>query len=385
MKIGYFANVNAPGRYDDFARVLDENREVAIACEDNNFDSIWYGEHHFGHEGIESLPNPVLMSADILARTKKITVGQAANIITFWNPIRFAEDIALLDQMSKGRIEVGMGRGVYGREASNMNQAADVADPARNFALFEETYNIVIDAWTKPFISYEGQFYRYPAPGMKWKHPLSPPSPEFMDMETEEITKLGIRPQPYQKPHPPLWMMLSAAPQSLKWAAEHDVKGMFWMPTVKELKRRFETYQEIATEVTGKPVKLGQNLAVMRDCYVADTMEEARRDFEAAVLDSYQWVTYWRGLSNLMDPGEELDPNLKLSYDLLHERNLLVGTPEYVVEKIRELQQELNLQYLLIWSMHPGMSHDKLMRSIELFGQEVLPHVRTSVREGAAA
>jgi alkanesulfonate monooxygenase SsuD/methylene tetrahydromethanopterin reductase-like flavin-dependent oxidoreductase (luciferase family) len=205
-----------------------------------------------------------------------------------------------------------------------------------------------------------------------------------MDMERGEIAKLGVRPRPYQQPHPPLWMVLSAAPQALRWAAAHNVKGMFWMPTVKELKRRFETYREIASEVCGTPVPLGADLAVMRDCYVAETMEEARRDFEEAILTSYRWITHWRGLSNLMDPGEELQPGTELTYDLLHERNLLVGTPDYVAEKIGELQSELNLQYLLVWTMHPGMPHEKLLRSLRLFGTEVLPRVRGARHEVAA-
>ena len=383
MKVGYFANVNAPGRYDDFARVLDETRELALACEELGYDSIWFGEHHFGHEGIESIPNPILMSADIAARTSRIRIGQSANIITFWHPVRLAEDIALLDQLSHGRIEVGVGRGVYGREAVNMNNLADLRNPAQNFALFEETYTILVKALSEPFFAHQGQFYTFPAPGVQWNHPLSPWSPDYMDMERGEIARLGVRPRPYQQPHPPLWMVLSAAPQALRWAAAHGVKGMFWMPTVKELKHRFETYREIASEVRGTSVPLGADLAVMRDCYVAETMEEARRDFEEAILTSYRWITHWRGLGNLMDPGEELQPGTELTYELLHERNLLVGTPDYVAEKIRELQSELNLQYLLAWTMHPGMTQEKLLRSLRLFGTEVLPRVQ-GAREAAA-
>lgn len=384
MKVGYFANVNAPGRYDEFDRVLDETRELALACEELGYDSIWFGEHHFGHEGFESLPNPILMSADIAARTSRIRIGQSANIITFWHPIRLAEDIAVLDHLSRGRIEVGVGRGVYGREAVNMNNLADLRNPAQNFALFEETYNILVKALSEPFFAHQGQFYTFPAPGIAWNHPLSARSPAYMDMERGEIVKLGVRPGPYQKPHPPLWMVLSAAPEALKWAAAHNVKGMFWMPTVKELKRRFELYREIASEVRGVHVRLGDDLAVMRDCYVAETMEEARRDFEEAILTSYRWICHWRGLGNLMDPGEELPPDLELSYELLHERNLLVGTPDYVADKIRELQSELNLQYLLAWTMHPGMPQDKLLRSLRLFGTEVLPRLRDARQEVAA-
>ena len=77
---------------------------------------------------MESCTNPLMMCTDAAARTKNIRLGQACNVITFHNPIRLAEDIATLDQMSKGRVEVGIGRGVYGREAINMNKEADLKD-----------------------------------------------------------------------------------------------------------------------------------------------------------------------------------------------------------------------------------------------------------------
>ena len=78
---------------------------------ETGWDSIWFTEHHLNHEGMEACPDPLLMSADIAARTQRIRLGQAANIITFWNPLRIAEDIAMLDHLSGGRIEVGLGRG----------------------------------------------------------------------------------------------------------------------------------------------------------------------------------------------------------------------------------------------------------------------------------
>ena len=93
-----------------------------------------------------------MMCADAAARTKNIRLGQACNVITFHNPIRLAEDIATLDQMSKGRVEVGIGRGVYGREAINMNKEADLKDQAKNFRLFSETLDIMKKAWSEEFL-----------------------------------------------------------------------------------------------------------------------------------------------------------------------------------------------------------------------------------------
>ncbi len=124
MNFGYFCNTTNWDK-KPYTQLLDEAREITEYCDQNNWNSIWYTEHHFNHEGMESCTNPLMMCTDAAARTKNIRLGQACNVITFHNPIRLAEDIATLDQMSKGRVEVGIGRGVYGREAINMNKEAD--------------------------------------------------------------------------------------------------------------------------------------------------------------------------------------------------------------------------------------------------------------------
>ena len=119
MKIGYFCNTTN-WTHKPYDILLDEAREITEYCDQNKWNSIWYTEHHFNHEGMESLTNPLMMGVDAAARTKNIRIGQACNVITFHNPIRMAEDIALLDQLSKGRVEIGIGRGIYGREAINL-------------------------------------------------------------------------------------------------------------------------------------------------------------------------------------------------------------------------------------------------------------------------
>jgi alkanesulfonate monooxygenase SsuD/methylene tetrahydromethanopterin reductase-like flavin-dependent oxidoreductase (luciferase family) len=375
MKFGMFANLARPGGHNEYDKAIEEAREQAVYCDESGIDSIWYTEHHFGHEGFELIPNPILMGADIAARTKRIRIGQAASIITFWHPLRLAEDIALLDQLSNGRVEIGIGRGLYGREALNLNQLSDPRDQDKNRALFEESYAILVKALSNRFFSHKGEFYEFPAPGLKWNHPLSPQTAEYMNMETQEINQISIMPPPIQRPHPPISQVIDT-PKSIIWSAKHNVNGMFWMPTVKELKGRFELYRATASEANGVPVELGEGLSLVRDCYIADTMEEARRDAEAAVMHTYKWICHWRGLGNLLDPGEELKPGTELSYDFLHPRNLLFGTPDYVAEKIQELKEELNLQNLLLWTNHGSLSHEKIMKSTKLFVEEVMPRFK---------
>ena len=377
MKIGYFCNTTNWEK-KPYTEILNNARDIATYCDKNNWDSIWFTEHHLNHEGMESCANPLMMCTDIAARTKQIRLGQACNVITFWNPIRLAEDIATLDNLSNGRVEVGIGRGIYGREALHLNIEADVKDQAKNKRLFEETLTIIKKAWTEKFFNHQGEFYTYPAPDFTWQHDMSPPSKDFVDLKTNKLKKIGVVPRPYQKPHPPIWQVVDS-PSSIKRAAELGINCIMWIPTVKALKKRFEIYKNAKSEVEKKDIPMGEGISLVRDMFVAETMEDAKKFAGEQMVNYMRWVCHWRGLGNHMDPDEEL-PQTKgkldlLNYDFLHKRNMLFGTPDYVVKKIKELQSELNLQNLQVWSSMPGVKHEDAMRSIKLFNDEVIPKI----------
>ena len=346
MKIGYFCN-STNWNHRPYNQILEEIRDISTYCDNNDWDSIWFTEHHFSHEGMEICPNPILMSADIAARTKKIRIGQAATIITFWNPIRIAEDIALLDNLSNGRVEAGLGRGIYGREALNMNEDADMKDQAKNFRLFEETLTILKKAWSEKFFNHKGEFYTYPSPNFEWQHDMSPPSKEFMNTETNILEKISIVPRPIQQPHPPLWQVVDS-PRSIEWAAKNGINTIMWIPTVESLKKRFEIYKNARSESEKRNVEMGDGICLVRDMFIADSMDEAKEKAGEQMVNYMRWVCHWRGLGTHMNPGEEL-PKTKnkldlLNYDFLHKRNMLFGTVDYVIDKIKELKDELNLQ-----------------------------------------
>jgi len=377
MKIGYFCNTTNREK-KPYTQILEETRDIAIYCDKNKWESIWFTEHHFNHEGMENCTNPLMMSADIAARTKNIRIGQAANIITFHNPLRLAEDIATLDHLSNGRLEVGIGRGVYGREAIHMNVEADLKDQAKNKRLFEETLTIMKKAWNEEFFNHKGEFYTYPSPNFIWQHDMSPPNEKFMDLKTNELKKISVVPKPYQKPHPPLSQVVDST-GSIEWAAKNGIKTIMWIPTIKTLRKRFDIYKNARSETEKRDVPLGEGITLVRDMFVADTMEDAEKLAGKHIINYMKWVCHWRGLGNHMDPGEEL-PETKgkldlLNYKFLHKRNLLFGTPDYVVEKIQELKSELNLQNLLVWSNFCGVKHENAMRSIKLFNDEVIPKI----------
>jgi len=380
MKIGYFCNITN-WKKKPYKQILDEARDIAVYCDKKNWDSIWFTEHHFNHEGMEACPNPLMMCTDIAARTKQIRLGQACNVITFWNPIRLAEDIATLDHLSNGRVEVGIGRGVYGREAIHMNVEADLKDQAKNKRLFQETLTIMKKAWTEQFFDHKGEFYTYPSPNFIWQHDMSPPNEDFVDLQTNKIKKISVIPKPHQKPHPPIWQVVDST-GSIEWAAKNGINCIMWIPTVKTLKKRFEIYKNAKSESEKRDVPMGEGINLVRDMFVAETMEEAKKIAGKHMVDYMRWVCHWRGLGNHTDPGEEL-PETKnkldlLNYEFLHKRNMLFGTPDYIIEKIKELQSELNLKNLLVWSNFPGVKHEDAMKSIKLFNEEVIPKINSS-------
>ena len=379
MNFGYFCNTTNWNK-KPYSQIIEEAREITEYCDKNNWNSVWYTEHHFNHEGMESCTNPLMMCADAAARTKNIRLGQACNVITFHNPIRLAEDIATLDQLSKGRVEVGIGRGVYGREAINMNKESDLKDQAKNFRLFSETLEIMKKAWSKDFFSHQGEFYTYPSPNFIWQHDMSPPKENIVDLKTNELKQISVLPKPYQKPFPPISQVVDGE-RSIQWAAENGLNTIMWIPTVKALKKRFEIFKEAKSKAENRDVPLGEGISLVRDMFIAETMDEAEKMAGEHIVNYMRWVCHWRGLGNHMDPDEKL-PETKnkldlLNYEFLHKRNLLFGTPEFVIEKIKELQQELNLQNLQVWSNFPGVKHEDCMRSIKLFTEEVIPNIKS--------
>ena len=118
---------------------------------------------------------------------------------------------------------------------------------------------------------------------------------------------------------------------------------------------------------------MGEDQAVMRSTYVASSMEEARRDAEEGIMSSFIFNDPFRGRQVFTNPDEVLEPDVKLDWDFLEPRTLLVGSPENVVERIQELQEVCHLDYLLVHFAHTGISLSKTLANLETFATKVMP------------
>ena len=371
MRFAAFTTVAASaGEAANAEQMIDNLRQQTILAEEFGFEAMWLGEHHFGPYGVGDLPNPILLGADLAARTSRIRIGQMANIAPWWHPIRLAEDLAILDNMTRGRVEAGFGRGIWPYEGPQFHPHADPRREEESRELFRETVDIVREIWSNEYFSYDGNNYTFPAAGTVFSHPRYPSNPAWQD--GEKVTKLRVTPAPYQKPHPPLWMTVSTD-RSVTTAAELGLKACYWQPPALRIRQRMELYAQVRSERDGRPFRVGEDQAVMRSTYVASSMEEARRDAEVGIMSSFIFNDPFRGRQVFTNPGEVLDPGVNLDWDFLEPRTLLVGSPENVVEKVHELQEVCHLEYLLVEFAHLGIPLRKTLKNLETFATEVMP------------
>ena len=371
MRFAAFTTVaGSAGEATSAEEHIDNLRQQTILAEELGFEAMWLGEHHFGPYGLGDLPNPILLGADLAARTSTIRIGQMANIVPWWHPIRLAEDLAILDNMTGGRVDVGFGRGIWPYEGPQFHPNADPRKDVENRELFRETIEIVREIWSNEYFSHQGGNYSFPAEGTVFSHPQYPPNPDWQD--GDRVTKLRVTPRPYQKPHPPLWMTVSTD-RSVTTAAELGLKACYWQPPALRIRQRMELYAQVRTELEGRPFALGEDQAVMRSTYVASSMEEARRDAEQGIMSAFIFNDPFRGRQVFTNPDEVLDDDVKLDWDFLEPRTLLVGSPENVVERIQELQEVCNLGYLLVEFTHMGIPLSKSLRNLETFATKVMP------------
>ena len=167
MKFGYMSTLEMPPD-KDYALLIDELREQAVLCEQGGFDHVWLAEHHFGVHGRDNSPNPFMLATDIGARTERIRLGIAVVVLPLWHPLRVAENIALLDQMFRGRVDIGFGRASQPHEVVTFNSAADPRNIEGSREVFAESLEIVRKACTEKFFSHHGKHYQLPPPGTTW-------------------------------------------------------------------------------------------------------------------------------------------------------------------------------------------------------------------------
>src|SRR3978361_2364489 len=206
-------------RPDLYQRMLAELSEQIRIADDLGYDSVSFTEHHFHIEGFELSNNPVLLDLYFAMQTKRIRVGQLGIVLPASNPIRVAEDIAMLDHMSGGRANAGFARGYQRRWVDIMAQQThgvhgalphqhDEIDAA-NRSAFEENFQIIKKAWTQEMLTHDGKYWKVPAGETPWT--LDPREKSGRGEKKGTRKGVGVVPNPLQNPPPPLFLPFASS------------------------------------------------------------------------------------------------------------------------------------------------------------------------------
>lgn len=353
MRFGTFFFFQAPPARRHYDIIHDELEQMTWT-EELGFDQIWLTEHHFIDYGLSVDPAALAMAA--ACRTRRVRIGLAAAILPFHHPLRLAEQTALVDIVSNGRLDVGVGRG---------NRPAEFAGyrvpQQESRERFDEIVDIVRRAWTAERMSFHGRFY------------------DFDDVR--------VIPKPVQTPHPPLYQVCTSR-DSIEGSAQRGwpmLNSVLTGPVTK-LEENRDIYVTALHKAGRSEDDIRTLLArwgVSRHIYVADT--DARAFDEARPYE--EW--YQDSLRRFQIPEriEDVHPSLqpgfraaaerfaKVTWDGLCAETLAFGSPDTVARHIDEMRR-MGVGQVLCWMNFGGLPQDKIRRSMELFAREVMPRFR---------
>ena len=356
----------------DFLKVYADLEAYARAAERLGFDSMWLAEHHFQHEGYEVVPNAILMAAFLAGRTGSLRFGAMFNVLSQWHPLRFAEDFALADVMSGGRMICGIGRGTVPREAEPLGTRVgwnSDPDDTYNREVFEEQVEIMKRAWHNETFSFDGKHYQLP--------------PRKIDDRGRGVQTLTLIPKPLRVPVE-IWQPVTSPPTA-DYVAHERHKAVFWYQNRAALKRNWHQYAELVERYHGVRLRAGEDRQAVLNIVVADTHDQALalarngHDEFWRFLGPYGWSKAYAD-----DDGKPWVygriPSLSES---IAQGAWLVGTADEVAEDIRGLQRDLGLEYLTIFPHFPGMVRQQAIEQMERFSADIKPRLLT--REAAYA
>jgi alkanesulfonate monooxygenase SsuD/methylene tetrahydromethanopterin reductase-like flavin-dependent oxidoreductase (luciferase family) len=365
-------------RGDLYDTMLAELGEQARLADDLGYDSISFTEHHFHVEGVEMSNNPVMLDLFIGMQTKNIRVGQLGIVLPADNPIRVAEDIAMLDHMTGGRANAGFARGYQRRWVDVMAQHThgvhgaipnqhDEIDAA-NRAAFEENFRIIKKCWTEDMLTYDGNLWQVPMEGTPWD--VEATVKYGKGMENGVLKSVGVVPKPVQKPHPPLFQPFASSENSIRWCAQEGVTAV--LPPMHE--KTEMRLSQLYAEESGRP--LGDGVAFLRDILIADSDAEADamwRDSSRFVAET--WFEPFGFRRGMIDPdtGEYPSPE-----EMIDKGYVLVGTVDTVCKRMEALMSRLPVEWIFAWTFNGLVPNATILKSLELYQTKVLPKLGLS-------
>lgn len=341
MKFGVLLFLSWPERRVSAETVYARALERVEIMDQSGYDAVWLAEHHFTTYSI--CPSVHLLGTYIAARTKRLRIGTGVSLVPFYNPLRLAEEIAMLDILSGGRVNWGAGRGYQLAEFNIFG-----VPPKDSYEVFREHLDVVIQAWTQDSLTYQGKYVSY--------------------------TDVEVLPKPLQKPHPPVWLATSSA-ESITWAGSRGYSILLDpIASHQQLRGKRDLYQE-QLEAHGFSMAK-RDIPMARFICVEDTLERAR----AVAQQGLEWYVRFHKLPGMQHVGHETQLNRQrnelynvefdrpVSEEVAHflEQSTIYGTPEMCIDQIARLREEAGMDYLMCAPLS--------QRTFTMFTERVMPH-----------
>jgi alkanesulfonate monooxygenase SsuD/methylene tetrahydromethanopterin reductase-like flavin-dependent oxidoreductase (luciferase family) len=337
---------------------------VAQAADALGYETFWLAEHHFQHEGWECIPNIPMLAVDLAHRTQRIKIGCAFNVVPAWHPLRLAEDYAVADILTKGRVVFGVGRGYHSREVETFG--SPMLDAEANRELFEEQVEIILKALRQESFAHKG------------KHYTLPPEVPYRGYTLKEIS---LVPRPLRQPVEVWQPIVSGSARGLEFMAKHGIKGVI-SATAEELVQRWVRDFQEAGRRHGRERTLGEDLLLgFRMCLddtVASAIRRARPYFEehAKVMAPLGMLRYSEEHAKAVAARRPQSPTTASLEDGVRNRSWLCGPPADIVGYLKELEAKYpGLDHVMLgWPI--GVPRAMMVEQLGRFAREVMPAFR---------
>ncbi|HUG38773.1 MAG TPA: LLM class flavin-dependent oxidoreductase [Candidatus Limnocylindrales bacterium] len=354
MRFGWLTLGLSPSGGEDYA-AIHEQVDQACFAEQAGFDGIWLTEHNFTGESVYC--DPIPFASVVAARTSRIRIGFAVIQLALRHPIRLATQLALLDNLSGGRLDIGVGHGTNYNEYEFVGYGLRSDDSRERM---EETLDVLVRAWTEAPLVHQGKFYQLSLP--------------------------ELRPRPRQQPHPPIWRAASSA-GSVRECGRRGAPIMMARIPIERVPERMALYEAGLAEsglAAATQQDLREKAALWRFVHVAESQAQAEDELAAALLHTREHMVHARATLNPADFHLDTsrinpwnDPLVShedgARYSL--EVSSLYGTAARVTEQVAALR-EAGVQHVLCQMSTGYLPHARVMESTRRFGEHVAPRFR---------
>lgn len=342
----------------NYAEHLDE----MTYCEELGLDGVVFNEHHYSSYG--TMPSPNLIAAALSQRTKTIKIGVLGNILPLRDhPVRVAEEYAMIDCLSKGRLIAGFVRGIpaeyvwYG------------VNPEESRGRFQEAYDLIMTAWTNSVWSFDGEFYK--------------------------LKDCAIWPRPVQQPHPPIWIAARSA-ESIEWCVKRHLPCAQVYQTTGQIEDTFNYYRTKAKEDGWEAQP--DDFILCRHIYIDDSNKKAQEIAEPAMR--YFFSVYNRGFNDAINQAAadqqkllaKLTSERSFNYfregnrsridfstlgwdDLVKSGYMIAGDPDSVARQIQDQMKQIGADHFMGMFHIGNLAHEKVISSLDLFKKEIMPRL----------